>query len=587
MIKIKTITLRNFLSFGNVTQSMNIDIDGLTLILGDNLDLGGAGNKNGAGKTSLIQGISYALFGQPLTNIKKDNLVNSINGKDMLVTLEYEVNKKKYRIERGRKPNVLRFYVDDGLVTDPNSSEAQGESKWTQREIEKSISLSHTMFKTIVVLHTKTTPFLNLSDRHQREIIEELMGITALSRKAECLKEEMREIKAAIRDEEVRIATVKESNEKIQKHINDLLLKSRMWDKSHQTDIEARTEAIVKLEHLDIEKELEAHTARLKWAKLDNTGTSLLKEIGYLEKSIDRLDSQRKKSETELKKIKSNTCPTCQQKLHGNTEDMKKKVTDTIEKYTTEHAELVSKLEELAIAYEKVITEQNEAGNPETYYETMAEAYEHKNVLDKKLVELETQMALTNPYVDQIANLNTSSIQEISVEYLEELSLLKEHQEFLFKLLTNKDSFIRKKIIDLNLNFLNLRLNEYLTKLLLPHEVVFNSDLSVTISNLGKEYDFDQLSNGESNRVILSLAWAFRDVWENLNNPLNISIIDELVDSGLDNQGTDASLSVLKRMAHEKGKNVFLISHKDGLETRVDNVLTVQKESGFSSFSLS
>ena len=587
MIKIKTISLRNFLSIGNVTQSVKLDNPGLTLVLGENLDLGGGSSKNGVGKTSILQGISFALYGQPLTNIRKDNLVNSINQKNMMVSIEYEINGKQYRIERGRKPNILRYYINDGIVKDPSSDEGHGESKWTQNEIEKALHLSHTMFKNIVVLHTKTQPFLNLGDKSQRDIIEELMGITQLSKKSDILKDQIKQVKEEIRDQDVKIKTIIESNEKIQKHIKDLQFKSSLWDKEHQKKLLSIAEKINDLEHIDIDTEIKNHELLSRWNDTYGELNNLKKDLSYIKKGIETVQHSIDNSNEKLDSLKNHSCPTCHQELHSD-------INDTLILETTNQKKIFEdqkvQLSNELPNFEKTIEEKQllltQLGNkPEIFYSTISEAFQHRNILDKKLNELEREDSTINPYVDQIANLNISSIQEVSYDFIKQLTDLKDHQEFLFKLLTNKDSFIRKKIIDQNLNYLNFRLNYYLTKLLLPHEVVFQSDLRVDITNMGKSYDFDQLSNGEANRVVLSLSWAFRDTWENLNTPLNIVMIDELVDSGLDSQGTDASLSLLKQMAHERGKNIFLISHKDGLETRVDNVLLVQKESGFTSFS--
>jgi DNA repair exonuclease SbcCD ATPase subunit len=158
---------------------------------------------------------------------------------------------------------------------------------------------------------------------------------------------------------------------------------------------------------------------------------------------------------------------------------------------------------------------------------------------------------------------------------------LKDHQEFLMKLLTNKDSFIRKKIIDQNLTFLNHRLAHYLTDIGLPHTVKFKSDLEVEISMYGKEFDFDNLSRGERTRLILSLSWAFRDVFESMNDKISLLFIDELVDNGLDTSGTEAVLKILKEMARGGNKNIFLISHRDEFVTRIPNILKVVKEGGF------
>jgi DNA repair exonuclease SbcCD ATPase subunit len=155
----------------------------------------------------------------------------------------------------------------------------------------------------------------------------------------------------------------------------------------------------------------------------------------------------------------------------------------------------------------------------------------------------------------------------------------------LYKLLTNKDSFVRRRIIEQNLSYLNNRLNHYLNALQLPHEVNFQSDLTVGIQMLGQEFDFDNLSRGERNRLILGLSWSFRDVFESLNFPCNLLFIDELIDSGMDPVGVDNALAVLKKFSRESRKNVFLISHRDELIGRVNNSLQVIKENGFTTFS--
>ena len=178
-----------------------------------------------------------------------------------------------------------------------------------------------------------------------------------------------------------------------------------------------------------------------------------------------------------------------------------------------------------------------------------------------------------------------TGIQEISWNTINELTALKDHQEFLYKLLTSKDSFIRRRIIDQNIAYLNHRLAHYLNAIGLPHDVKFNSDLSTEITEYGRDLDFDNLSRGERNRLILGMSWAFRDIYESLNRPMNLMCIDELVDSGMDTTGVENALAVLKKMGREANKNVFLISHKEELQGRVNNVLYVIKEGGFTSYS--
>ena len=154
-------------------------------------------------------------------------------------------------------------------------------------------------------------------------------------------------------------------------------------------------------------------------------------------------------------------------------------------------------------------------------------------------------------------------------------------------MLTSKDSFVRKKIIDQNLSYLNGRLTHYLDKMGLPHQVVFLNDLSVEITELGRELDFDNLSRGERNRLILGLSFAFRDVWENLYFPINTLFIDELIDSGLDTIGVENAMAILKDMSRRRSKSIWLVSHREELAGRVPSVLQVVKENGFTTYNTS
>ena len=176
MFKIKTLSVKNFMSVGNATQGIDFDRQDLTLVLGENLDLGGddIGARNGTGKTTIINALSYALFGQALTNIKKDNLINKTNGKAMLITIDFDCEGQSYRIERGRKPNVLKFHVND-QEQDSRDDNSQGDSRETQQEIERLLNMSHDMFKHVVALNTYTEPFLSMRANDQRAIIEQLL----------------------------------------------------------------------------------------------------------------------------------------------------------------------------------------------------------------------------------------------------------------------------------------------------------------------------------------------------------------------------------------------------------------------------
>ena len=205
------------MSIGNAPQEIQLDDYSLTLILGNNLDMGGNGSRNGVGKTTLLHALSYAIYGQPISNnIKLNNLINKTNKKNMVVELHFEKGGNKYKIIRGRSPNIFEFYVNDTVVKKPGENESQGENSVTQKELLKVAGPSYTLFKHITGITTKTVPFLNEKTTVQKEIIEELLCITELSEKAELLKELIKETRKQIEQEEFKIKLIKGQNEKAQ-----------------------------------------------------------------------------------------------------------------------------------------------------------------------------------------------------------------------------------------------------------------------------------------------------------------------------------------------------------------------------------
>ncbi len=585
MIKINNLTVRNFMSVGNQTQAIDFDRGQLTLVLGENLDLGGddSGARNGTGKTTIINGLSYAIYGQALTNIKRDNLINKINCKGMLCTVTFEKDGIKYHIERGRKPNLLRFSINDQEQELSDLDESQGDSRETQKAIEEVFGMKHEMFKHLIALNTYTEPFLSMKAADQRAIIEQLLGITILSEKAEALKDAIKISKDSIATENTRIETVKASNERIQQSIESLIRKQRMWEEQKETSLTNLLKSIDRLSDIDIDVEIANQRALVDWSKNNKDKNSLVSLIAKQMSAVEKEQRTLEKLEKELVALAEHKCHSCGQDIHD-------------EKYETMMSSKVKQVTESkdhVVAQEKELSDLKEALDllgvlgmcPEVIYDSLEQALNHKNSFDGLERELTIKTAEENPYDDQIVELKETAVQEIDWNSLNEIVRVKDHQEFLHKLLTNKDSFVRKRIIDQNLAFLNQRLTYYLDKIGLPHTVEFQNDLTVIITQLGQDLDFDNLSRGERNRLILSLSWAFRDVWENLYTSINLLFIDELVDSGMDASGVESSIAVLKRMTRERDKNVFLISHRDDLTSRVNHVLKVIKENGFTSYS--
>ena len=581
---LKELTVKNFMSVGNQTQAVDFCKEQLTLVLGENLDQGGDdnGSRNGTGKTTIVNALCYALYGNALTNIKKDNLINKINGKNMLVTLHFEKNGVNYRIERGRKPAVMKFFINDQEQSAEESDDSQGDSRETQNDINTLIGMSLDMFKHIVALNTYTEPFLSMRANEQREIIEQLLGITQLSEKAESLKELVKETKDSIQQENANIEAAKKSNEKIQQSIDSLITKQKLWRKQHKEDCVKIESSIRELKNVDIDAELEQH-ARLKtYDDLAAKIKSLNKERTTLETAVTQAEKAVNKYTKEVEQLLSKTCPACDQQLHTHKHE---EMTDLAAKNLAEAVKYFDKVSKDFSQVKKELADIGDInGRPNTFYDTVEEALKHQNNLTSLEAALESKSIETDPYQEQIDELRDSALQEISWDTVNSLTTLKEHQEFLLKLLTSKDSFIRKKIIDQNLAYLNNRLTYYLDKMGLPHQVSFINDLNVEITQLGQDLDFDNLSRGERNRLILGLSWAFRDVWESLYQSVNLLFVDELIDNGLDAAGVENALGVLKKMSRERKKNIYLISHKDELIGRVNNVLKVIKEGGFTSY---
>ena len=683
MITLRNITLRNFLSIGQVTQAVDFDKKDLTLILGENLDLGGDGARNGTGKTTLIQGLSYALFGVPINDIRKDNLVNRTNGKAMMVTLEFNVNGTEYKIERGRKPNILKFYVNN--VQEKASEDQQGENKETQAAIERVLNMTPEMFRHIVVLNTYSQPFLALKNNEQKDIIEQLLGITLLSEKAEVVKELIRNSKDEIQSEEFRVKAIEEANKRVKEQIDAIKRRQTLWLKKHDEDLTSLALQYDELSKINIEAELQAHKNLNVWNKLKeehDTYTALLarstawqqkhdtdvtvahttylrkneydieaeleiwaklKEwlndeaeqksiatiIDTLTKSITKEKKLIEKLEREIKELEDHKCYACGQDFHDIKHEQVMQEKNallenaradllTYESQLAINKSLVSELgpkptpsyktEAEAIRHsgdvanlKKVWEDKKQETNPfseqllekpvvfldikpVTHYDTEAEAVKHSSEVANILNQIDNKAQETDPYAEQVIEMETQALQAIDFETINRLTRTMEHQKFLLDLLTSKDSFVRKKIIDQNLSYLNARLTHYLDKIGLPHNVIFKNDLQVEITELGRELDFDNLSRGERNRLILGLSFAFRDVWENLYAPINTLFIDELIDSGLDTQGVENSLAILKDMSRRRHKSIWLVSHREELAGRVPNVLKVVKENGFTSY---
>lgn len=696
--------MRNFFSFGNAPQVIDLSGADISLVLGQNNDAvieGGdsSGRRNGVGKSAIIQGLVFGLFGKSIGNdIKIPNLVNKTNAKNCEVSVEFEKDGVQYLVERGRSPAYFNFITlgKDNKVED----ESRGEKKDTQEDLNEILGISQLLFEHIVVLNANVEPFLALSSQKQRDMIEELLGITQLTEKAELLKDMYKDSKRLAEQEKFKIETVAASNERIQKSIEslqeqanqfeidknnrvsklteelniyktldfndlydlaevkekalihnaardqierrvqELALKYDAYDRELATAKLALNVSIDKLKTIDISTELENHNELEIWKQLEgilkeNNNQKCFKEqkLNALKVTLNGHESSLRAEMDKLATVESSKCPLCMSELEHNehTSSIKDKIQNTIN-------ELQSKIDSSTSEIETILQEIDSIEifdmppKPVTFYSTLTEAqmHEHKlqelikkseeeqiniyanelmssyeelnahvlqevpDTLNKSEVkelemtvtslsqQLDRELKTTNTFIGQINTLTTDSLVPIDYSDYNNLDKMANHQDFLVKLLLNKDSYVRKRIIEQNISYLNTRLQYYIDMCGSEHNVVFLNDLSVEIEKSGQYFDYKQLSRGERTRVNIALSCAFRDTYESLYQSINILIIDEMIDQGLDSSGVLRVWSIFQDMAAVRGKNVYAISHREELLSKTEKILKVVKEDGFS-----
>lgn len=541
--------------------------------------------------TTIINALSYALYGKPITPSKQDHMVNNTNGKNMMVTLDFDVNGVSYRIERGRKPNKLRMLKldDDGtesVLSDDNEKDrAHGENKETQVEIDNLIEISYLLFKYIIAMNTYSTHFMSAGASEQREVIEQILGIDTLSRKANVLADRIKQTKIDIDKETIRVETIQQSNDRVLRNIENLKNKKEQWDIHKDKTINELVETLTNLGDIDIDKEIENHKHNQELKETLGQIRVVEQELKHYRQNRDRLVTDLTRLNEQLESFQNSICPTCKQEIVDEDEHNKHK--DTLTESITSKLNDVDVIEAKIKEYEETLSliEVTEDYR-DTFYKTLEDAYNHKSTMESLLQRVDDKRVEENPYQKQIDDLETGELglQEIDYQALKDLERKMSHEKFLQKLLTNRDSFVRKRIIDYSLPFLNKVFQKYIDGLSLPHQVVFDPNLTFSITDKGREISFNNLSRGEQNRVTFALNLAFRDLYENLVRPVNCLFVDEILDFGMDTVGAKDGVEILKLQARDLNKAVYLVTHKEELMEHADKTILVKKENGFTTY---
>lgn len=572
-ISLEGISVRNFLSFGNNTTEIDLTSFGSTLITGENVD---ASSNNGAGKTTIINAICYALYNKPFDNISLQKLINASNGlKNTLMEVKLTLRKGEDVFEiyrcRGESFNINITCNGEDITLDSVS----GNDKF----VEEIIGISYELFTKIIIFSGNTQPFLQQPVSAQRNQIEELFNITLLTEKAILLKERIKQTDQDINVQEAIIKQQEGAVKLYQKQLTDAEGRVNRWESDREkqaTKLLEQLDSAKELENFDIEVERNIHS---KIAELQNTLATILSAKKLFMKDITTLNNEAAKLQEQLTHLQEAKCPFCLQGF----EDASAKIAEI------EHtlAEKTNKLIEVEDQYNLknnvlyvVELELNDL-EPQRKFKSFEEALRTTQAASSAQQKIDELLQATNPHIEALDALKMQEVEEVQYDILNQLKKEQDHQSFLLKLLTDKNSFIRRRIINKTVPFLNARLIHYTKDLGLPHIVKFDDDMTCTVAEYGRELDFGNLSSGEKKRVNLSLSLAFRDVLHHLHSKVNLIFIDE-IDASLDSSGVENVFRLLKQKTRDDGLGLWIISHRPEAIGRFDRNLIVRKENGFS-----
>ena len=566
MILFKKISWKNFLSTGNQETEFSLTEYSSNLIVGT----------NGAGKSTILDALTFSLFGKPFRKINKPQLINSVNEKDCVTTIEFSVNSVNWKVVRGIKPNIFEIYRDGNFLD--QSASAIDQQKWFEQNVLK---MNYKSFTQIVILGSSTfVPFMQLSAANRREVIEDLLDIRIFSTMNSVIKEKIRQVK-----EDVKVLELKKES------LNDKV----SMQENFIEELENRGKENIKLKENSIEKLLiEENDTMNKNIEISNKLTLLEKQLenhtGATEK-LRKLGNLKGKISNKVATItkehkfftENTVCPTCTQSID---EDFRiNKINDA-----------QSKAKELQSGYrelEEAIKEEEERERQFT-------------VLSKEIVSLTNGISQNNTRIsgcqrqirdleseiqkitDQLANRNTEhekleSFKDNLKTTYDELASKRDtinYYDFSYSLL--KDGGVKSKIIKKYLPLINQQVNRYLQMMDFYINFTLDEEFNETVqSPIHEDFSYSSFSEGEKMRIDLALLFTWREVARMKNSVnTNLLIMDEVFDSSLDGFGTEEFLKIIRYVI--KDANVFVISHKESLYDKFENVIKFEKIKGFS-----
>ena len=567
MLQFRKVNYRNFLSTGNTPTEIILDKHNTTLVIGD----------NGSGKSTMLDALCFGLFGKAFRNIKKDQLVNSVNERDCKVEIFFDIGRQKFHIIRGIKPNRFEIYKNGKMLNQDASARDY------QKHLENNIlKLNYQSFTQVVILGSSSfVPFMQLTPRNRREVVEEILDIKIFSMMNMILKTRIKILKDDQKDIAHQFELTETQIGMAQRHIDKSKENTKANKKALEQTIANNEVEIVTLNaqiSLLMDKIEEWNDRILPQQQKLNEDRTELNNIKY------KLDHKSSKAREEITFFEENdNCPTCEQNI--DEEFKKQAIQDRTDKMITS-ACTTSKLKEELSAMDNRLKEFVDIENANREYEVD---------VAKKTTSTNSIVSFNRQLLQQIEDFNKAD-----AELVEEKTKLKTYKGQLKTIVSRKekltednnylsiarqllnDSGIKTKIIKRYLPVMNKLINSYLSALEFPAQFNLDEEFNETIKSRYRDiFSYANFSEGEKMRIDLALLFTWRQIAKMKNSTnTNLLVLDEIFDSSLDYNGTDEFLKILNTLANE---NVFIISHKSDLSVdKFDHMIQFRKEQNFS-----
>jgi len=566
MIIFEKIRWKNLLSTGNQFTEINLNTDQTTLIIGT----------NGAGKSTILDALTFSLYGKSFRKINKAQLINSTNEKNCLVEIEFTVNNTKWKVERGIKPNIFKIYRNDELLD--QSSSAIDQQKWLEQNVLK---MNYKSFTQIVILGSSSfVPFMQLPCNSRREVVEDLLDIKIFSSMNDIVKGKIRLIKEEVKTLELKKESLKDKVDMQKNFIEKIESKSK-------DDIKEREDKINLLLTLENDRMNDNESQNVALVQLQNE----LKDYSDSTDNLRKFGSIKGKLSQKIAGIvkehkffsENRVCPTCNQDIEegfrvNRIEDSQNKAQE-LQKGYTELQEAIKEEELRESHFNQISGDISKVLNDISTNNTQISGFQRQvRGLESEIQTITNQIANRNTEHEKLEEFR-ESLQD-TYKFLADKKESISYYDFTYNLL--KDGGVKSQIIKKYLPLINQQVNKYLQMMDFYINFKLDEEFNETIETpIHEDFSYSSFSEGEKMRIDLSLLFTWREIARMKNSVnTNLLIMDEVFDSSLDGLGTDEFLKIIRYVI--KDANIFVISHKSGMEDKFNHLLKFEKVKGFS-----